>query len=80
MQEAQPELQGMNNIPSKYEIMNNSNFGKPSLDHSFKSEACIEHVMVFLFSSGYLPNKDEKNLLDTHPLIENLYKMLNWSK
>ena len=80
MQEAQPEFQGKNNIPSKYEIMNNSNFEKPSLDHSFKSEACIEHVLVFIFNSGFLSNIDLENLLDSHPLIEHLNKMLTWSK
>ena len=80
MQEAQPDFQGKNNIPSKYEIMHNSNFGKPSLDHSFKSEACIEHVLVFIFNSGFLPKIDKRCLLDSHPLIEHLHKMLNWSK
>ena len=80
MDEVQPDLQGKNNIPSKYEIMHNSSFGKPSLDHSFKSEACIEHVLVFVFNSCFLSDIDKNNMLDSHPLIEHLYKMLNWSK
>ena len=80
MQDAQPKFQGKNNIPSKYEIMHNSSFGKPSLDHSFKSESCIEHVLVFIFNSGFLSDIDKNNLLDSHPLIEHLDKMLSWSK
>ena len=80
MDEVQPDLQGKNNIPSKYEIMHNSSFGKPSLDHSFKSEACIEHVLVFVFDSYFLSDIEKNNLLNTHPLIEHLHKMLSWSK
>ena len=34
----------------------------------------------FIFNSGFLPNIDKKNLLNSHPLIEHLHKMLNWSK
>ena len=80
MDEVQPEIQGKNNIPSRYEVLHDSNFGQPSIDHSFKSEACIEHVLVFIFNGGFLSDTDKNSLLDSHPLIKHLNKMLNWSK
>ena len=80
MDEVQPELQGKNNITSKYEIMHNSNFGQPLLDHSFKSDACIEHVLVFVFNCAFLSDIDKTNLSDSHPLMTHIDKMLSWSK
>ena len=33
---------------SKYEIIKKSKFGKPSLNHTFTSQATFEHILVFL--------------------------------
>ena len=44
MDEVQPEIQCKNNIPSGYGVLHDSKFGYPSIDHSFKSQACIKHV------------------------------------
>ena len=55
-------------------------FGKPSQDHTFTSEACFEHVLIFIMKSKYLANQDKQALFNTHPLFYHLHKMLNWSK
>ena len=41
-------------IPSEHSIMKNSAFGKPSLDHSFTSEASFEHILVFILKKDYM--------------------------
>ena len=65
-------------IPSKHVLIKNSNFGKPCLDHTFTSEACFEHVLIFILKSKYLPNQDKHVLFSTHPLFYNPHIMLNW--
>ena len=55
-------------------------FRKPSLDHTFTSEACFEHVLIFILKNKYLLNQDEQALFSTHPLFYHLHKMLEWSK
>ena len=77
MDEVQPDIQGKNNIPSRYEGLYNSKFGYPSIDHSFKSEACIEHVLVFIFDGGFLSEIDKNSLVDSHQLIKHLDKMFS---
>ena len=64
---------------SRYDIMKKSRFGKPSLNHTFTSEATFEHTLVFLLKSGYLPSQDETTLLETHPLFKHLSNILKWS-
>ena len=80
MDEVQPEIQGKNNIPSRYGGLYNSKCAYPSIDHSFKSEACIEHVLVFIFNGGFLSDTDKNSLLDSRQLMKHLDKMLSWSK
>ena len=72
-------IKGKQLIPTKYEIMKSSTFGKPSIDHSFTSEACFEHVTIFILKSGFLHKNDNEKLLESHPLIKHLDEMLNWS-
>ena len=69
-------IKGKQLIPTKYEIMKSSTFGKPSIDHSFTSEACFEHVTIFILKSQFLHKLDNDNLLESHPLIKHLDKML----
>ena len=66
-------------LPSKYKILHNSTFGKPSPDHTFTSEASFKHVLIFLFKGRFLPESDIENLLNTHPLIRHFNKMIVWS-
>ena len=54
-------------IPSRHEIMKASKFGKPSIDHSFTSEACFEHVMIFILKSEYISRSDQDSLLNSLP-------------
>ena len=60
--------------------MKASKFGKPSMDHSFTSEACFEHVMIFILKSEYISRSDQDSLLNSHPLFNHLNKMMIWSK
>ena len=64
---------------SRYDIMKKSRFGKPSLNHTFTSEATFEHTLVFLLKSGYLSSKNKTTLLEIHPLFKHLSDTLNWS-
>ena len=73
------DIKGKQNFPSKHEVLKSSTFGKPSIDHSFTSEACFEHIMIFLLKSGYISKPEHTNLLESHPLFQHLDKMLNWS-
>ena len=70
---------GKKNLPSKYKILHNSTFGKPSSDHTFTSEASFKHVRIFLLKGRFLPESDIENLLNTHPLIRHFNKMIVWS-
>ena len=67
-------------MPSRYDVIKYAKFGKPSVDHSFTSEACIEHVMIFMLKSEFISQDDTKSLLACHPLFGHFNKMLNWSK
>lgn len=60
--------------------MKNSAFGKPSLNHTFTSEASFDHILIFILKEGYLSESNKENLLATHPLYKHLNKMLDWSK
>ena len=73
-------IKGKQNIPSKHDILKSSTVGKPSTDHSFTSEACFEHIIIFLLKSEYLNEEDHRNILASHPLFLHLNKMLHWSK
>ena len=70
---------GKHNMPSKYEILNNSTFGKTSSDHTFTSEASFEHILIFVLKGKFILGPDKENLLDSHPLIRHFNKMLVWS-
>ena len=48
MDEISSNKKGKNIVPSRYDVIKSSKFGKLSADHSFTSEACIEHVMIFM--------------------------------
>ena len=74
---------GKNNsktIPNRYEIMDKSNFGKISKNHSFTSEASFENILIHIFKSKFLPMTDENNLCSTHVLFSHLKKMIDWSE
>ena len=47
-------------------------FGKPSLNHSFISEATFEHGVTHLLKSDFLDEKSHMDLSDTHPLLKHL--------
>ena len=47
-------------IPSRHEIMETSTFGKTSKDHSFTSEACFEHTLIFVLKGGFLADTEQK--------------------
>ena len=52
--------QGKRYIPSKNELIINSNFGKHSKNHSFTVEACFDHTLIYIIKSEYLEEKDMK--------------------
>ena len=60
--------------------METSTFGKKSKDHSFASEACFEHTLIFVLKGGFLADTEQKNLLECHTLFKHLHKMICWSK
>ena len=72
-------IKGKIHIPTKHDVLKSSNFGKPSKDHSFTSEACFEHTIIFLLKSGYIDKSDKEYLLQSHPLFQHLNKMMIWS-
>ena len=47
-------------IPSRHEIIETSTFGKTSKDHSFTSEACFKHTLIFILKSGFLADTEQK--------------------
>ena len=63
-------------IPPRYDIMRNSHFGRPDIDHSFTSEACFEHNLIHLLKVDILSQSDSETLLSCHPLFLHLYTML----
>ena len=62
-------IKGKQNIPSKHDILKSSTIGKPSANHSFTSEACFEHIIIFLLKSEYFNKEGHKNIPERHPLI-----------
>ena len=64
-------------ISSKHVLTKNSMFGKPSLDHTFTSEACFEHVLIFILKNKYLSIQDKHTLFSTQPLFYHLQKISN---
>ena len=70
---------GKGNMPSKYQIMKNSAFGKPSLNHTFTSEASFEHILIFILKGNWIVDLDKESLLKVHPLYKHFDKMLSWS-
>ena len=73
------EFKGKIKPPSRHTIMKSSQFGKPSLDHSFTSEPSFEHVLIFILKGDYLSSEDKIILCSTHPLFQHFNKMLLWS-
>ena len=67
-------------IPTRYDVMRTSRFGKPSLDHSFTSEACFEHILIHILKTDVLSLCDTEALLSCHPLFLHLHNMLHWTK
>ena len=49
------------------------------MDQSFTSEACFEHIVVFVLKSKLVSKSDQENILDFHVLFGHLNKVLNWS-
>ena len=43
--------------PNKVDLIKQSNFGKPDLNHSFTSGKAIGHILLFIFESKYLTKK-----------------------
>lgn len=64
-------------LPTAAELAS-TGFGKPSRDHSFTQEASGETIVfTFLkYGSQYLNNADKESLLNTHPLIKHISKMI----
>jgi len=67
-------------VPTRYDVMRTSRFGKPSLDHSFTSEACFEHILIHILKTDFLSLCDTEALLSYHPLFLHLHNMLHWTK
>ena len=44
---------GKSFIPTRYNIMHNSRFGKPSLDHSFTSDVYFEHILLHILNKVF---------------------------
>ena len=69
-------IKGKKQFPNKHDILKSSNFGKPSKDHSFTSESCFEHTIIFILKSEYIDNSDKENLSQSHLLFQHLKKMV----
>ena len=68
-------------IPSRFQVLKTSGFGKPSTDHSFTKETCFEHKLINLLKCEYLSLQDHKIVFRYHPLFKHLnYRMLTWYK
>ena len=67
-------------IPTRFDILKTSGFGKPSRNHSFTSEACFEYTFIHILNSAFLLPPDLKIVLHYHPLFKHLSRMLTWSK
>jgi len=52
-------------------------FGRPSSKHSFTSEATIDHILIHVFKSDFLPDTDLRNLRNVHPLYHHLHTSLH---
>ena len=70
---------GKNVIPTRYDVLRNSPFGKLDLAHSFTSEACFEHSLLHLLETSILSQSDTISLLSCHPLFLHLHKMIQWA-
>ena len=72
-------------LPALSDESFNGGFGKPSRNHSFTQEGSFETI-VFIFMKrevhlgSYLGEQDKTNLRATHPLIDHLYKMIEFYK
>ena len=72
----QESIKKVRKICHPYTKFLKSTFGKPSLDHTFTSEASFEHILIFVLKGRFLLESDKENLLNTHPLIKHFNKML----
>ena len=68
-------------LPTPVALMS-TGFGRSSKDHSFTQEAAGETIIVQFLKIGvaWLTVVDLANLLAPHPLVEHLYKMMQWYK
>ena len=71
-------IKGKNIIQSRYDILRYSEFGEPSLYHSFTSQAHFKHTLGFILKSGYVITCDRNRLLDTYCLFDHLNRILDW--
>ena len=78
--QVEDNLKGKNLIPNKYNVYNNSCFGRIPRDYSFTSEAAFDQILIFLLKTNYLPEQDKANLLSINFLYEHLEHMILWSK
>ena len=66
-------------LPTVNELFNGGFglFGRPSRDHSFTQEASGETILfpVMKYGRGFLDDSSIRNLRDTHPLVNHLWKM-----
>ena len=61
--------------PNKFDLIKQSKFGKPDLNHSFTSGKAIEHILLFIFESKYLIKKEIAYLLLSNPTFDIFYNM-----
>ena len=67
-------------IPTRYDVMRTSRFGKPNLDRSFTSEACFGQILIHILKTDVLSLCDTEALLSCHHLFLHLHNMLHWTK
>ena len=46
-------------LPTRVQVKLDQKFGKDNIAQSFKSEACLRHVLIPLFKSGFLPRRSD---------------------
>jgi len=53
-----------------------SEFGRPSRAHSFTSDVTFDHILIFIFKSGYLPLSSISTVTSSHPLYSHLFQSI----
>lgn len=64
-------------LPTKAELIVQTNFGRPDSNHSFLVEPCFQHILLLLFKSSFLDDNSSATVREVHPAHQHLFDMID---